>query len=164
VVEVPDALALEMEGLSRRVALGDVRGESRLPLRSLSLVRDGRVVSSNDPDVPRSFPPAPLGAEPLSAPAWLPALEGERDEWLAGVNWRDAIARGVAEFGTRQETIVRGARRDLETLKDEVLQQPPELDRWAADKGYDVTIYRKGTLHASSVEGLVDAEILPRRL
>jgi signal transduction histidine kinase len=240
VVTVPDALALELEGLSRRVALGGAEEERprRAPLLSMSLVKDGRVVATNDPGTARASPPVPFDPATLDGPTWLGGRPGGAD-WLAvpagergtllarcdlggfpsllfalarlvivavglggalalvvlasgrdtyrprlrgkilgsyfaisvlpvvalgWANWKDALARGQSDFESRQQTLVRSARRDLETLKGDLFSELSGITSWAKEKGYDLSIYRGGTLHASSIGGLVEAEILPARL
>jgi len=241
-VIVPDAMAVELEGLTPRIAARpseEGRRGGRAHALWLSLVSDGRVVASDDPEARWFEPPTLPSASELSDPVWLEPSEasggrpwaavsaGDRGILVARLadagadrllfalarvlvvgagagtilalivlafglrgwrprlqdkilgsyflisvlpllflgyaNWRDALARNEEQFRRRQETLVRAARADLQA-------QPPDLRNFASLPTYgqvysaDFSLYVNGEMRATSLRGLVDAELLPARL
>jgi signal transduction histidine kinase len=242
-VRAPDPLAMEMEGFRPRItATPEGPAADEPEALTLLLVRDGRVVASNDPTVARSEPSLPKGLEALAGPRWLDDAgpDGQRG-WLAypapdrgvvlasrprlsvqdavlaiarvsivgvgigavlalgallaglrgfrprlqhkilwsyfavsvvplvvlGVaSWRDAKARHEARFVEGHRNALRAAREVLGSYGEDLfgVADDKTLSQKAAEIGQDMSLYRNGDLHASSLTGLIDAELLPRRL
>ena len=94
-VIVPDAMAVELEGLTPRIAARpseEGRRGGRAHALWLSLVSDGRVVASDDPEARWFEPPTLPAASELADPTWLEPSEASGGRPWAAVSAGD---RGI---------------------------------------------------------------------
>ncbi|HVG93102.1 MAG TPA: HAMP domain-containing sensor histidine kinase, partial [Planctomycetota bacterium] len=84
---------------------------------------------------------------------------------LAVTNRSDAVARADEEFRVRQTALARDARREIQGLTEgQVAELGEAVEAFAALRGQDLTAYVDGRCLTSTVQSLVDAEILPSLL
>ena len=79
---------------------------------------------------------------------------------------RETQQRHEARLTERLQTDIARVRGELELLGAGVFDaaDSDQLEEWAPQRRHDVLLYRDGMLEAASRTGLVDAELLPRRL